>query len=232
MYFFWRLYLSHLLADFPFQTDKIFEIKTKYRWGVLLHGSIAGILAFLFSIPYFKDYPLLILYLILLWAFHIFIDKGKLLINPYVGKLKLNPFFFLLDQGFHLLSVYLVSLGVPADVKLGTNIPFYNNTHFIIILGLYIIGTYGIYFFFQSFRTTGEFDTTASKGMKYLEMFERLIIISMAAYSIKLIPYTVLLILPRSFLCIKKREKICLCEIILGLILAILVGIFIFNLRG
>jgi len=132
MYYFWRLYLSHLLADFPFQTDNIFRLKVRYKWGVVVHGSIAGILSLLFSIPYIKAQPILSVYLILLWIFHTLIDKGKLAINPCIGKL--NPLFFLVDQGLHLLSVYLVSLSVPRPLVLGQNIPFYNNTVFIIML--------------------------------------------------------------------------------------------------
>ncbi len=229
MYFFWRLYLSHLLADFPFQTDNVFRIKVHYRWGVLIHGGIAGILAFLFSIPYIKSYPIITVYLVLLWIFHTFIDKCKLLINPYIGKL--NPLFFLLDQGLHLLSVYLVSLTVPSPLRLGLNIPFYNNTPFVIILSLYIIGTYGIYFFFHSFRTTQEFDATARKGMKYLEMIERLLVISFVGYSAKLIPVSILFIIPRAIICRRKGQKNCIMEIILGFILAVLIGIFIFNMR-
>ncbi len=229
MYYFWRLYLSHLLADFPFQTDNIFRIKVRYRWGVIVHGSIAGILAFLFSIPYIKAQPILSVYLILLWIFHTLIDKGKLVINPYIGKL--NPLFFLIDQGLHLLSVYLVSLTVPRPLVLGIGIPFYNNTEFIIVLSLYILGTYGLYFLFQTFKTTQEFDFTARRGMKYLEMVERLLIISAVGISAKLIPISILLIIPRVIICSKKRQKNCIIEIILGLILAILIGMFIFNLR-
>jgi len=229
MYYFWRLYLSHILADFPFQTDEIFRIKVNYRWGVLIHSTIVGILAFAFSIPYIKTYPIICIWLILLWIFHTFVDKGKILINPYIGRL--NPLFFLIDQGLHLASVYLVSLTVPRHLILGKNIPFYNNTTFIIILSIYFIGTYGLYFFFHSFKTTQEFDFTARRGMKYLEMIERVFVISFVGLAPKSIPITVLFIIPRIIICRKKQQKNCIIEVILSFILAILLGILIFNLR-
>jgi len=140
-FLFWRLLAGHFIGDFTLQTDTIFKIKVKYPWGVILHGSIAGILICIMAIPYLSHYPILWLYLFLNIAFHILVDKAKLSINPKVKKV--GFIFFLLDQIIHIAACWLISISVPSSPHYGASIPLYGNTTFMIFISVYIAVTYG-----------------------------------------------------------------------------------------
>jgi hypothetical protein len=94
-----RLLLSHLLADFVFQTKLMvqdrFEKKWHSKW-LYVHGIIAGLLAFLFSGAF--DY----IWLFILYTLaHIVIDGFK-----STGKDDLK--YLILDQLAHMLTLLIV----------------------------------------------------------------------------------------------------------------------------
>ncbi len=106
MVLFWRLLLAHLVADFPLQTDAVFAVKKETRWGVILHGTLFGLVAVLLARP-FLAVRATWLCLIALWVFHTAVDRSKLIL---VGRGRADHVvYFLLDQMLHAGSIGLAS---------------------------------------------------------------------------------------------------------------------------
>lgn len=224
-YLFWRLLAGHFLGDFPFQTDAVFRTKIKYRWGVILHGSIAGIFIFIFAIPYLPHYPILWLYLFLNLVFHILVDKAKLLIAPKVKKL--NFLFFLIDQSIHIGTLWLISISVPFSPYYGASLPLYGNTIFIIFFSVYIAVTYGVLYFIVSIKSSFNLPVfLPGWGMKIVEFLERAAIATftfLGSYYYLLIP---LALFPRGFLSFLRKTKyrVDAFDLILDLLLSLIAG--------
>jgi hypothetical protein len=105
VYIFVRLFLAHLLADLPFQSDSLFKMKTKSILGIALHSLIFMICAVFLSIPYLGQ-GMMWWYIIFLGLGHLVIDKVKLWLNEEGWK---NKSVFLLDQFIHIFWIGLVS---------------------------------------------------------------------------------------------------------------------------
>lgn len=221
-FLFWRLLAAHFIGDFPFQTNTVFMIKTKYRWGVILHGSIAGIFIFIFAIPYLPHYPILWLFLFLNLIYHILVDKAKLIITP---KLKRIGFLlFLLDQVFHIAGCWLIAHAIPSAPHYGTTIPLYDSTPIMIFVSVYIAVTYGVLYFILSIKTSFSIPLTFPDWkMKVIEFIERAAIATftfLGSFYYLLIP---LALFPRGFLFFNKKKKYNIS--ILDLLLSLLFGL-------
>lgn len=104
MYLFWLLILAHFIADFPLQSDKIFALKSQYRWGVLPHIFISFITNLVIASPYIglNNFWLAMLFLAII---HFLLDWMKIvLIQKWLGD---SLFTFLLDQVLHVLSIWI-----------------------------------------------------------------------------------------------------------------------------
>jgi len=224
-FLFWRLLAAHFIGDYILQTDTIFSIKVKYRWGVILHSLIAGIVIFIFAIPYLSHYPILWLYLFLNLLLHILVDKGKLLLNPKVKKV--GFIFFLLDQIIHIGLCWLISAAVPSSPYYGTSLPLYNNTTLMIFISVYIGVTYGVLYLINSIKTSFNLPVTFPKwGMKSVEFLERAAIttfVFLGGYFYFLIPVA---IFPRGFLSFvkKSRYRADAFDLIFGLLFSLIAG--------
>jgi hypothetical protein len=94
------LYLAHLIADFPLQTNHIFELKAQGNRGILLHVGIHLLVAaVLIQNAYHYWYVLL-----LLGGMHFVIDWAKLRL-PWRRQAP----GFILDQFAHVASVLLLA---------------------------------------------------------------------------------------------------------------------------
>lgn len=104
MILFWLLLLAHFIADFPLQSDKIFALKSKYKWGILPHISISLITNLVIAFPYlsFKNFWLAVLFLV---SVHFCLDWLKIRSTRKV--LSDSVFIFLLDQLFHIFFIWL-----------------------------------------------------------------------------------------------------------------------------
>ncbi len=218
--------LAHFIADFPLQTDKIFALKSKYSWGVIVHGSIAGILGFVFAARYLK-YPDIVGYLFLLWATHIIIDRVKLILNKRMGKE--NVYLFLSDQVIHLFLIFSVCQTPNAKIPLPLNIPIIgklcNSDLFVQYLIGYIIVTYVVMILIFSLKST--FKKPASiPGVKkkLFEFTERGLITTFVILGG--IFYWLILIcaVPRFVLSFKKEPTFEFYDVVLSLVLTLPVG--------
>lgn len=140
---FYRLVLAHLIADFPLQTDKVFTVKVRYRWGVLIHGFIVGLMSFILVFPYLQDIQVWTS-LILLWLLHTFQDKEKIIYNLQIERN--NLWTFLTDQILHIGAIGLACFGfsnlTPIIYK-GLVWDIYWSNKIVIIIALLFVVTYG-----------------------------------------------------------------------------------------
>ena len=100
------LILSHALADFVFQTGRLYQWKVKSNWGVFVHVLIFAATAKLLTWPMVLDYPLFWVWLVFVAISHFVIDKAKLLMNPYTIKDETST--FILDQIAHIAVLMTV----------------------------------------------------------------------------------------------------------------------------
>lgn len=98
------LLLGHLLADFPLQTNKIFQLKNKGLWGLLLHVAIhLIIMAFLIVEPG-QNWSLFLA----LGLSHLIIDSLKV-----YRPTKPQAPGFIIDQIAHIFVLVLLVLFAP-----------------------------------------------------------------------------------------------------------------------
>lgn len=100
---FWYLFLAHLIADYPLQTNRIVEAKK--RWpGLTVHVVIHLVTMFIIvGAARWVIWP----YLIALMIIHFGIDTSKNMISILRPKWVILP--YLLDQAFHILSILFIS---------------------------------------------------------------------------------------------------------------------------
>jgi len=182
IFFFIRLVLAHLIGDFLLQTERVFKVKVKYKWGVLLHGSIVGIVSVIFILPYLYQ-PHIIILMILLYIIHIFQDKAKIIYNLQMERNNLWTFLF--DQLLHIGVIALISFS--ATNVFSNTLPYpgpqilnkiYNSNRIMIFSIWFIVLTYGMsvlqeYIKKLIIKDTKEGITLPSLPLKYLEILER-----------------------------------------------------------
>lgn len=113
MYFFWRLLLAHILADFTFQTNRIAKWKREDISGVFFHVLIFLFFAVAINYQYLprRDFALALL---ILAASHIIEDQWRVYsITEY--KSPDNIIFFLWDQFVHVLLIFVLSPKDPIE---------------------------------------------------------------------------------------------------------------------
>lgn len=98
------LYLSHLIADFPLQTNRIYRLKSESNQGILLHVAIHLLVASILLENLWGNWPILLV----LGITHFLIDWTKLRYPGY----RQTP-GFLLDQFAHLLTVVVLAVWRP-----------------------------------------------------------------------------------------------------------------------
>lgn len=103
---FTALYLAHLIADFPLQTNRIYRLKTESSQGILLHVAIHLLVASILVEDALTHWPVFLV----LGTAHFFIDWAKLRYPVY--RYRQTP-GFILDQFAHLLTIILIAAWQP-----------------------------------------------------------------------------------------------------------------------
>lgn len=194
MYLFWRLLLSHLLADFPFQTDAVYRLKARSGWGVVLHGTIAGVTGFALCGPYLS-HPLTWALCSSLWIFHIILDAAKLRLSTRLHRW--NASLFVLDQVLHVGSLALAAwlgAGLPKE---GVDIWLYGSDRFVQHACAYLAATYGTLFLVMSVEIpTGRQVSLPSRGRRWIGYAERAAVLTLVrlggTFILLLIGYVIL----------------------------------------
>mgnify|MGYP001559081174 CR=1 FL=1 len=115
MYFFWRLLLAHLLADFTFQTDRIAKWKREDISGIFFHVLIFLFFAVAINYQYLpqKDFAVAIL---ILAATHVIEDQWRVYsITKYNSPDNIG--FFLGDQFVHILLIFVLAPKNPIGAE-------------------------------------------------------------------------------------------------------------------
>lgn len=184
MFWFLRLFLAHLIADFPLQTNKIFEYKKSTPYGVLAHTGIYLIVSALLSLPYLKYIEALI-FLFFLGISHTYIDLKK--VRKISSKDGIRE--FLMDQLRHfiiLCTTFLLPvsrkvtyLELPKSLEVIEK--YYNSDYYILlIIGYFFVSFAGTIFYFYLLKTFATKNIFSNKGIstreKYVEVSIRTLI--------------------------------------------------------
>lgn len=108
------LLLSHALADFVFQSGRLYQWKVKSVWGIVVHVLIFGAIAKLLTWPMVITYPLFWVWLALAVVAHFIIDKVKLVTKSSTIIDEIKAFTY--DQIAHitvLMTVFLLPISFP-----------------------------------------------------------------------------------------------------------------------
>lgn len=223
MYLFWRLLLAHLVADFPLQTGWIFREKTAHSWGVAYHGSLAGILGFVVLWPYLR-FPRTWIVLLVLWLFHILLDKGKIVLNS--RAIGARWLVFVGDQAVHIVWVWAASFFIDGRI-LGAEVPLYGMDRFFELACTYLVTTYFVLFLVSSIKASrpGKSLVLPRPSLRLIEFGERIAITTLAMFGGLLYLLVPFCVLPRIFLRRRTREEISYWELPLSLVLAVAVGV-------
>jgi hypothetical protein len=144
---FWRLFLAHLLGDYPLQSEWLIENKRSF-WGLSLHIVIhLAVMLLVIGAASLEAWPML---LVLALA-HVFLDLTK----PYLGARwpKQAKLLYVGDQMLHILSIFLVANWI--ERSLPPSLLLVNNTWAIYAIG-YLIVTYVWYITERQFTEQDE----------------------------------------------------------------------------
>ncbi len=126
---FWLLFLCHLIADYPLQTDGLVKAK-KHLNGLILHTSLhlatmLVIVLGIFGLDTKLDTKVILVYLLALAILHFGIDAFKNLLNKWRPNWIIQ--FYFLDQVLHVSSIWLIAywFGYNEDVVTTTTWPRY-----------------------------------------------------------------------------------------------------------
>jgi len=125
MIIFWRLLLSHLLADFTLQFDIVNRLKRSGIWGMLIHCLTHFVVSVALTWPYLGDtwvslggvgingwWALLIMFIV-----HYVVDELR--VYSMKSWYKDNTISFLVDQVLHLYVLFMISpVSVPSPGSL------------------------------------------------------------------------------------------------------------------
>ena len=223
MFLFWRLLLAHLVSDFPLQTGWIFREKTTHSWGVVYHGSLTGILGFAVLWPYLR-FPRTWVVLLVLWLFHILLDKGKIALSS--RAVRARWLVFVGDQVVHVVAILVASFLIDGRI-LGAEVPLYGSDRFFQLACAYLVATYFVLFLVSSIkaRQPGRNLVLPRPSLRLIEFGERIAITTLAMIGglwYIAIPFC---LLPRVFLKRFTPDEISYWELPLGLVLSVAVGV-------
>ena len=146
MFLFLRLILAHFLADFPLQSNIIYDLKIKSLWGQFLHAVIFFTCAIGLCWPFLGIKAIWVLF-IFLGISHFVIDCLKV---RYVDKGKVKLWSFLADQCLHVAIISIIfltglkNLSFSASTRTCFLSRLYANNFLILFLIIFTIVSYVI----------------------------------------------------------------------------------------
>ncbi|NOY59655.1 MAG: DUF3307 domain-containing protein [Calditrichaeota bacterium] len=174
--FFWILLLAHVIGDFPLQIDYVYQLKRKSFWGVLPHSFICTVMNVLVLLPFLAKGQIWIAILFLL-VIHTILDRSKIVISDkFAGE---NLLHFLLDQGLHIFSIWIVAIWLSISIDYYSfQIPgLFSNRELVISLIALIFAAFAgtpIIFYLHQFWARKKQETNASSDIQYPSFLKRL----------------------------------------------------------
>ena len=221
------MFLAHLVGDFILQWDRLAQWKSRELQGVLVHGLIVTAVTWLFALPFAPGWWQGILFI---GIAHTFIDATQ-----WAHKLPGSPLFrFLADQFLHLLVIiialaaggYLYPGAAANDIQLG----FQNHYLLVFLLGYaFLTMPAWVLLKFVGYAVVERTGPSFLDGSsKYLGIMERILAATLILMGqFLLVP---LVAIPRLFferkqLGNKARRNLYLFELLVGVTLAVVVGL-------
>ncbi|MBS4032228.1 MAG: DUF3307 domain-containing protein [Clostridiales bacterium] len=188
------LLLAHLLADFPFQTTKLCNMKFSNKpdereWGLQLHILIHFLTGF-FAIIHYVWTPFLLVFLVIISATHYLTDKMK----TRFEKDSLVSFFF--DQLLHVAVIMLLVITLKQKLIPAPWLnPFIHQLEslagtgafiqILVVFNLLVVGIWGtgifIRIYIKKLRGSQIVDAGAPDGGYIIGLLERLLVITAVA---------------------------------------------------
>ena len=144
MNLFWLLTLAHFIADFPLQTDRIFALKSKYKWGVLPHIFISFVSNIIVAFP-LLTVKIFWIAVVFLACIHFILDWLKILVTQ--NLLSDSMLLFLLDQVLHIFFIWLTCFylfDIPSvDIENKLILTYFYNEKVIIALTGLVFSIFG-----------------------------------------------------------------------------------------
>ncbi len=212
MFIFIRLYLAHLIGDFPLQTNTIFRMKLKGWIGTIPHVLVIMGSCILLSWPY--------LHLAEIWYFIVFIGITHLVQDNLKIRYGSGPeqslWTYILDQLSHLGLIALILLTPLRELTrpvAGENIfiQIYNNDTIMVYIIAMILATYNGFYLIKTYHITrsGK-EKQVSPLEKWYGMAERALIVSfflMDGVSLYILP-AIMVMRPLAYILFKDRLKL------------------------
>jgi len=137
------LFLTHFLADYPFQPGRLVAYKKKSFSGVVLHSAVHLLFAALILFPFWGRWEMW-LSVGIIFVTHVAIDQTKVTLEKNSSR-KTHFTIYALDQFTHLAVISLVSLTLMRDwvvPSAGAFMAFFSDRtviHFFLVL---VLATY------------------------------------------------------------------------------------------
>jgi hypothetical protein len=141
MNIFWLLLLTHLMADFPLQTNRIYDVKNKNAVGIIPHVAIYTVLNVVVLLPFLNSVYTWIA-IVTLTIIHTVIDRGKII---FVRSGQRDDLLhFAIDQVIHILSVWVISQWLARNYNLPIviNCQFFEDPRYAILISGLILCTF------------------------------------------------------------------------------------------
>jgi hypothetical protein len=172
MILFLKLLFVHFLTEYPFQTNKVFEWKSKHLTGVALHVCIYLSLALAVTWTEWRILNSLVLFILATAFVHFCIDEIK---NIYIRRTKRDDIYaFLIDQILHVLTLLVLFWVYPLGQlnAVAQSTALFNEGSLAFAVGI-ILSTYASSIFIYYLRKT-YFNVRLKYERDYLRMFWRL----------------------------------------------------------
>lgn len=146
MFIYLRLLLAHFIGDYPLQTGKVYNLKSKGLLGTMLHAGVITLCLGILLWPYIST-PGVKTFIVVIGSLHLIQDWIKVSLLKNID----NVWIYLADQALHVLTSALVFLTPLKDLKplnpnQGWGIALYNNNFLISYLIAVLVATYLVFY--------------------------------------------------------------------------------------
>ena len=137
------IFLTHFLADYPFQPGWLVAYKKQSFLGVLAHSAVHLIFAILILFPFWGRWEMWVSVAVI-FVTHVMIDQTKVTLEKYAPRSKYFM-IYILDQASHLAVITLLSLTLLKDFVFsfaGSFMQYYSDLTIIQFILVLVLVTY------------------------------------------------------------------------------------------
>lgn len=216
-YLLFILLSGHLIGDFIFQTNKVYELKSKGVSGVILHSSLVSAANLIFVLYAYRDIRLAVSTTAIILLTHSIIDYLK------IRSGRDDVLKFIVDQMAHMIVIIVLAsavsfLGIlPAAA--------YKDERFASMIVSLLFATYFFKYLTYSFYPIFRWNPDEPAYYDIMDFFERLIIFTVSylqGFGFLAIPF---IIIPRIVYAINKGKEFIFYDIMVSILTSVSCGI-------